>query len=320
MPNRLKLQRPTGLKLDSLHVGPLNFPDAPALNTDQMIMMRALKFDLELRVTVRRRDPLHQPALLQHFERAEYGDLPNALASERLVNVILGKMLVRVQEIVDNLLALVRVPEAFFGEVLLKHLVDPRGVAFPPGRPGGEKDQLFGGYRGHILLKSAFNIRLSRRGGQPGNNANAKYAFISAMLKRAGFTLIELMIVVAIIGVLAAMASLQFSSGARKSAEALTKGNLGSIRSAISIYYGDSDGIYPSDDLSCLTVNGKYLETVPVTRITPFHTETRLVTGEAAVTETSGWSYDNTGNVLTWGSLHVGCLHNDSRGVVWSTY
>ena len=66
------------------------------------------------------------------------------------------------------------------------------------------------------------------------------------MKKSKGFTLIELMIVVAIIGILAAVAIPKFANLIRQANEASCKGNLGAIRSALSIYYGSNEGIYPS--------------------------------------------------------------------------
>jgi prepilin-type N-terminal cleavage/methylation domain-containing protein len=66
----------------------------------------------------------------------------------------------------------------------------------------------------------------------------------NSVAKKSGFTLIELMIVVAIIGILASIAIPKFADLIRKSKEGATKGNLGSLRSALSIYYGDMEGTY----------------------------------------------------------------------------
>ncbi len=69
-----------------------------------------------------------------------------------------------------------------------------------------------------------------------------------SITKEKGFTLIELMIVVAIIGILAAVAIPRFADLIDRAKEAQTKGNLSSIRSAISIYYGVNEGRAPGQD------------------------------------------------------------------------
>src|ERR1019366_8534340 len=88
------------------------------------------------------------------------------------------------------------------------------------------------------------------------------------LMTKKGFTLIELMIVVAIIGILAAIAIPQFANLVSKSQEGRTKANLGTIRSALSIYYGDSEGWYPVGSgaglgLGALSVSGRYLNKIP---------------------------------------------------------
>src|SRR5471030_277116 len=89
---------------------------------------------------------------------------------------------------------------------------------------------------------------------------------------KRGFTLIELMIVVAIIGILAAIAIPKFAELIRKSGEGASKGNVGSIRSALSIYYGDMEGQYPTQ-LAGLTVAGKYIAAIPLAKEPNYHTD-----------------------------------------------
>src|SRR3954467_4531931 len=91
---------------------------------------------------------------------------------------------------------------------------------------------------------------------------------MTSIKSKTGFTLIELMIVVAIIGILAAIAIPKFSQLITKGNEANTKGNLGAIRSALSIYYGDTEGSYPVDSaMTGLTANSKYMTSIPVAKL-----------------------------------------------------
>src|SRR6266700_4591512 len=87
------------------------------------------------------------------------------------------------------------------------------------------------------------------------------------IFRAKGFTLIELMIVVAIIGVLASIAIPLFSNLVAKSKESTTKANLGTLRSALAIYYGENDAWYPTDsnNLDSLTAGARYLAAIPPT-------------------------------------------------------
>jgi general secretion pathway protein G len=137
--------------------------------------------------------------------------------------------------------------------------------------------------------------------------------------KLRGFTLIELMIVVAIIGILAAIAIPKFAELIRKSSEGASKGNLGAIRSALSIYYGDMEGQYPAD-MPALTVAGKYLSAIPVAKAPNYHTDSSAVTNQTQSNNGGGWSYNNTTNDANLGTLWVNCTHTDTKASVWTTY
>ena len=145
-------------------------------------------------------------------------------------------------------------------------------------------------------------------------------------LKAKGFTLIELMIVVAIIGILAAIAIPRFAQMLEKSREGSTKGNLGSIKSAASIYYGDTQGIWPST-LNTLSVYGfsRYLDNISPVKVTgAFVTGAKSPSG-ALVTMTTmssvptgsgtGWMYDSN-----FGSVYVNSTVQDSKSLPYSFY
>ena len=59
---------------------------------------------------------------------------------------------------------------------------------------------------------------------------------------KAGFTFLELMIVVAIIAIVAMIAAPRFGRAIRRANENATKGKLNSIRKALQIYYADVEG------------------------------------------------------------------------------
>lgn len=81
---------------------------------------------------------------------------------------------------------------------------------------------------------------------------------------QAGFSLIELIVVVTIIGMLAGIAVVQVRYAKRKAQEAALKHNLHSIRTAIDNFYADKQR-YPND-LNELVPN--YIRKVPADPIT----------------------------------------------------
>jgi len=154
------------------------------------------------------------------------------------------------------------------------------------------------------------------------------------MKKTKGFTLIELMIVVAIIGILAAIAIPKFADLIRKSKEGATKGSLASFRSAITIYYGEQEGIYPgtgtkTDGQDVSTEIGgvlipRYLSAMPTVKLgisgirdgNKVYLDVDCDLDQATTDNLACWGY--TG--IEGGHVFVDCLHVDSKDVpitVW---
>jgi general secretion pathway protein G len=149
---------------------------------------------------------------------------------------------------------------------------------------------------------------------------------VKLYLKEKGFTLIELMIVVAILATLAAIAIPKFTLMIEKSREGSTKGNLGSMRSAMTLYYGNSNGVWPSTlETSNSFSFSQYLSEVPKVEVTgvfisgapsPAGSNVSYTTGGGVpTTSSSGWLYDSTeGRVFTNSTVR------DSQNVAFSYY
>src|SRR5665213_561875 len=149
--------------------------------------------------------------------------------------------------------------------------------------------------------------------------------------KQKGFTLVELMIVVAIIGILAAVAIPKFAQMLEKSREGATKGNLGAIKSAVSNYYADQQGNYPQTALTTntwISLPGvgypafipQYMDVVSAVKVTAQNTVNGAsatlgpgVGGGAAGVCTGLWS--SPAFVTT--SVGVGWKYDNTSGAVW---
>lgn len=60
-----------------------------------------------------------------------------------------------------------------------------------------------------------------------------------------GFSLVELVIVIVILGIIAAVAIPRITSGSRNAGESALRANLASVRNAIDWYYGEHNSVFP---------------------------------------------------------------------------
>jgi general secretion pathway protein G len=88
---------------------------------------------------------------------------------------------------------------------------------------------------------------------------------LKSFRSRRGFTLIELVVVLAIVALLLALATPRYFHSIDKSKETVLRANLALTRDSIDKFYGDN-GKYP-DQLATL-VEKKYLRTLPMDPIT----------------------------------------------------
>src|SRR5258708_25668908 len=144
-----EMQGLAGFLLNALDLRPLDFPDTAALDADQVVVVRALMLDFELRQAARGRHALGEMALFEHLQRPEPRDLADALGLERLVDVILSHMLFGVQQIIQDQLTLLGQAQALRRQMACKNFPDPGRIALASSGPGRIKNK-FSGHLGVV--------------------------------------------------------------------------------------------------------------------------------------------------------------------------
>lgn len=136
-----------------------------------------------------------------------------------------------------------------------------------------------------------------------------------------GFTLVELMVVVLIVGILATILVPKFANIMEKSRDGATRGSLTAIRSALSVYYSDTEGVFPSAGglASSLTAGARYLREMPFAEIRK-SVHLQWASNKETIffddfTSDAAWFY-----TPAQGLLVVNCSHADTKGSIWSAW
>jgi type II secretory pathway pseudopilin PulG len=129
----------------------------------------------------------------------------------------------------------------------------------------------------------------------------------------SGLTLLEILIMVAVLGVVAAITIPKFRLMTYQSRESRTKSRLGEIRGALAIYYSDNFGLYPSDEGSpetrlTATLVPQYLKQIPFVDLPHLHSK-RLNTVQDRIDDSGDWTYSTLN-----GFAAVNCTHADTHG------
>jgi prepilin-type N-terminal cleavage/methylation domain-containing protein len=163
--------------------------------------------------------------------------------------------------------------------------------------------------------------------------------------KYKGFTLIELMVVVVILGILAVVVAPRIPDLVKKAREGATKGSLSTLRSTLNIYYSDTEGLYPATVWAYNNNNSpageestvlsdalvpKYIKSIPAVKLPTAHAtdsnrvyvyeDLPSIPDEGNDGTRYGWGYGSEYGSPSYGNIIVHCSHTDTGGTPWYSY
>ncbi|HAV43309.1 TPA: hypothetical protein DCX15_04765 [bacterium] len=136
--------------------------------------------------------------------------------------------------------------------------------------------------------------------------------------KEKGWTLIELMIVIIVVAIILVVVVSTYGNAINRSREAATKDSLGALRSALTAFYADREGVWPEnihdpryDPPFC----GRYIDAVPVVQLKRGLPETNAVRYDDVVDSRGGWLYNSDS-----GRVVINHSATDTKGIYYSSY
>jgi prepilin-type N-terminal cleavage/methylation domain-containing protein len=148
-------------------------------------------------------------------------------------------------------------------------------------------------------------------------------------MRRKGFTLVELAIVIAILGILAMYAIPKYQGMVEEARTAQAKAQLGTVRSALAIYYAKNGGKFPDTDIFS---NGSIFAegTVPTVEVTKddgtivksndvIYGNGDGVVVDLEITDAGGWVYDVNAD-HTKADVRINAIGTSVEGIQWYKY
>ena len=142
--------------------------------------------------------------------------------------------------------------------------------------------------------------------------------------KVSGFTLIEMLVVVVVMAILAAIVLPKFQDQSRRSKESALKSNLAQIRSSVATFQADT-GYYPKalSDLaatSAASVSGAYDTSGTAQTITATDWHGPYITGSVPNDPVSASAFTYSVTSPNVGKVSSSATGNDLNGTAYSTY
>jgi prepilin-type N-terminal cleavage/methylation domain-containing protein len=146
-------------------------------------------------------------------------------------------------------------------------------------------------------------------------------------MKRRGFTLVELAIVIAILGILAMYAIPKYQGMVEEARTAQAKAQLGTVRSALAIYYAKHSGKFPATLDASLFAEGHVPEVEATKEDGTVVKSSDVATGDGNgvvdlatdVTDDGGWVYDVKTD-LTQADVRINAKGTGVDGKHWYEY